>query len=181
MMTAMRDKKYDSLELKKVHMQCARAIRVFSSKVDPVWFDDFINSIGDIWESVGNAQGIKTLQSDAGLLVEAFGYMLSPKEYKEFLGVSQYTNEDTHSKEEFRGALKISLGLNTELNEFLGTKSVALQKPKMKVTKVKKPREKSKKQKKHEADMKKIADSKIQKKQTLQEIVRKARENAAKG
>ena len=178
MMTSLRDKEYETLEIKKIHMQCARAMRVFASKVDPAWFDEFIDKIGDIWEGVGPKGEFKIKSKDAGVLVEAFSYLITPKDHKDFIGVSPYSNSETHDTESFKRALSIALAADTQLNKFIGTKSVVLQKPKVRIVKVKKPKEKSKKQKKHEEEILRVANAKIEKKATLQAMIRKAKENA---
>ena len=180
MMTSLIDKEYSNLELKKIHMQCARAMRVFSAKVDPSWFESFIDAIGDIWERIGPKGDFKIKASDAGVLVEAFSYLITPKDHKDFLGVAPYSDSTTHNSESFKRALSIALAADTQLNELLGTKSVALRRPKVKKAKVKKPREKSKKQKKHEEEVLRIANAKRKKKETLREMIRKAKENATK-
>ena len=173
-LASLKDAQYESIELKKIHIQCARAMRVFSAKVPPVWFDDFIDKVGNIWEEVGTLHDAKIEKDNAGLLVEAFGYILTPKEFKSFLGVSPYVNKDNHSLEDFKKSLAIALDINSELNILLETKSTVWQKPKEKKVKQKKPKEKSKKQKKHEVEVLKRQESKKRKQDFFAEIRKKA-------
>ncbi len=175
-LASLRGMEYDSGEVKKLHMQCARAMRSFSAQVDTDWFAIFISSIGDIWEYAGRKNDSLITQESVGALVEVLGYILPPAEFKEFLGIPAYHVEGVECNVRFKDISEIVLIINEELNKLLGTKSAVLQKPKQKKVKIKKEREKSKKQKKHEEEMLKIAEAKERKKARLQEIVKAAKE-----
>ncbi len=178
-LASLKGMEYNNTEIKQLHMQCARAMRSFSVQVEPEWFSEFINSIGDIWELAGKKNDSLITQESVGVLVELLGYILPPKEFKEFLGVPGYVRDGAINNAYFSDISEKVLVINEELNKLLGTKSVVLQKPKQKKVKVKKEKDKSRKQKKHEEEVIRIADAKKEKKEKLRKMIQEAKEKKA--
>lgn len=144
-------------ELDRLHLQVKRAMRVYTKKVGADATLALADKLGDLWVELGAKHSATIDEDSVPALIEAFCMVLPPKEFKDFLGIPPYYKEEHQFGKHYKAIMKSTNGLNSELNKLLGTKSVIMQKPKIKVPKIKKPRVKvkSKAQKAHE---KRIAD-----------------------
>ena len=143
----------DDPELHKLELQCKKAMAVFSKKVGKDGTMELANKLGDLWQELGDKHSHTIDEDSVPALIEGISMIVSPKEFKTFLGVPQYYKDRHQYYKDYPKIMDSVNSLNYKLNELLGTKSVTLQKPKVKVPKVKKPREKSKAQKRHEAEV----------------------------
>ena len=163
-------------ELDRIALQTKRAMQVYSYKMGKEATLELADKLGDLWQELGDKYSHTIDEDNVPALIEGIAMIMPPKEFKQFFGVSPYYKEEHQNCKDYRKIMDSVNNLNHELNKLLGTKSVVMQKPKIKSTEVKKPKGKTKAQLKHEAEVQRIADEKAKKKKALQEMIAKAKE-----
>ena len=170
-LTSLRDVENKNKDLTRVHTQSIRAMRVFASKVDKDWFDEFIDQLGDIWQEAGDANGMKVKIENADMIVESLCYILPDGEFKKFFGTNKYVRDKSKDdKESQKLSLSIALSISIALDDMMDTHPHIMNLPKPKKVKKKKVKEKSKKQKIHEENEARIREAKKRKGEAMQAL-----------
>lgn len=179
--TALREGEYDDPALMLLQSHSAKAMRVFGLKSPPDWLEEFIDSLGDLWENIGTKYGVGVKIENADMLVSALCYIMPKDDFSKFFAMPYYAVEENLDSSEYRKAMLIAADLSDELNKMLDTSPSHSIIPKPKKKKEKKPKEKSKKQKLHEKKMAEEQDRKAKKEEVrakVREMVKRAKEKA---
>ena len=169
-------KAYDieNYELTRLQKQCNKAMNVYAIKTGSVHYNELSDKLGDIWGELGKKHNNVIEEDSVPALVEAIGMLVLPKDYKDFLGLSQYTTDVSNCGKDYSSIAESVLALNESINGLLGTKSVTLMKPKEK-KKVKKVRTKSTKLNAHQKEVLEIQQRNERVTASLKDMIAKAR------
>ena len=164
-------------ELHQLELQCKRAMRVYSAKAGKQQTLALADKLGDLWQELGGKYSHTIDENSVPALIEGISMIISPKDFKDFIGVSPYYKHRHQYYADYWKIMDSANSLNWKLNELLGTKSVVMQKPKVIKPKIKKERTKTKKLNKHEKQI--IADREKNERITsfLRDRIKSARRN----
>ncbi len=165
----------DSPELHKLDLQAKKAMKVFSVQVGKAATMELANRLVVVWQDLHDNHSHKIDEDSLPALIEGISMIIPPKEFKEFFGIVPFYKHRHQYYVDYPNIMRSVNGMNSSLNELLGTKSVHLQKPKVIVPKVKKPKPKSKKQKLHEKRVEEEKQRVVNVKSFLRDRVAKAK------
>lgn len=132
----------------------------------------------DIWVKLSERHKTTLTKEETEIFIELLGYVLSPKDYKDFLAMEQYKTAVRTTDEIYARMCESVLDLNDEVNELLGTKSCAHALIKPKAEKIKKQRDKAVKkvsEGKVSRNKRKEAERKAKARSFLRDVVAKAK------
>jgi len=118
-----------------------------SAKNEPELYRSLSNSGIKMWVDLSETHSIDLLPGEVEIFVEILGYIISPKDYKDFLGFEHFKSNVETTDEKMKKICSSALALSDKINELLGTKNYTEMVRKSKTKKVKKQRDKSKKKK----------------------------------
>jgi len=153
------------------------AMKVYSRKVGNTEYWRYNKELELLWGNLSKEYSNIIQETSIPALITCFSYIVSPKDYKAFLGMIPPQYEDDVPQEDWIKICDSSLRLNKALNDLLNTTSITLVKPKEKITKIKKERTKSTKLNKHQKEVQAEQKRKARVKIALKERISQARKN----
>tara|TARA_R110000772_G_scaffold5454_8_gene19534 strand:+ start:4806 stop:5390 length:585 start_codon:yes stop_codon:yes gene_type:complete len=165
----------EDTDLHKLELQCKKAMKVFSIKAGTDETMALADRLVAVWQDLQDNYSYTIDEDSLPALIEGISMIVSPKDFKDFFGVVPFYKAQHQYYVDYPNIMRSVNGMNSSLNNLLGTQSVRMVKPKVVVPKVKKPKPKSKAQKAHEKRVEEARMRAINVKSFLRDRIAKAK------
>ena len=135
--------------LTALHIRINQAMKRYNILAGRKEYFELTNKGLDIWTALSKKHSTKLSHDETELFIEYMGHLLSPRDYKDFLGFTHFTSNVRASKETFAEICTSLIDLGEQVDMYVGTKACSSQLKTVK-TKQKVVRDASKKLSKHD-------------------------------
>ncbi len=149
-----------------LHKRVNQGMRRFNLVGGRQAYYDLTNEGFEMWSRLSEEYSTKLTEDEIEIFVEVMGYLLSQKDYKDFLGSTQFKSTLKMPDIKYARVCASVIALGNEIDTHLNTKPCVEQMKTIKV-KAKKERDVSRKQSKHEKEVVKAKTQKERKKLNL--------------